>query len=105
MSVIGYAHLCEVLSLKVIAPQRVAMIKPVTRITLIGDCLAVPPSVAPGQDSLFEHVLFALKHEGINLPVLAQTFEQFGPEPFLAELAKSPNGVFIRKACFLWEGL
>ena len=105
MPVVGYAHLCEALSLKVIAPKRVAMIKPVTRITLIGDCLAVPQSVAPGQDSLFEHVLFALKHEGINLPVLAQTFEQFGPEPFLSELAKSPNGVFIRKACFLWEGL
>ncbi|NWE38987.1 Fic family protein [Pseudomonas yamanorum] len=105
MPVVGYAYLCEALSLKVIAPKRVAMIKPVTRITLIGDCLAVPQAVAPGKDSLFEHVLFALKHEGINLPVLAQAFERFGPEPLLAELAKSPNGVFIRKACFLWEGL
>lgn len=31
MPVVGYAHLCEALSLKVIAPKRVAMIKPVTK--------------------------------------------------------------------------
>lgn len=105
MAAVGYAHLCEALSLKVIAPRRVAMVKPVTRITVIGDCLAVPPSVAPAQDSLFEHVLFALKHEGINLAILAQVFECLGAEPLLAELSKSPNGVFIRKACFLWEGV
>jgi len=105
MLLVGYARLCEALSLKVIAPRRVAMIKPVTRITLIGDCLAVPQSVAPAQHSLFEHVLFALKHEGVNLAILCQTFELLGPEPLLAELARSPNGVFIRKACFIWEGL
>lgn len=66
------------------------MIKPVTRITLIGNCLAVPHAVAPAQDALFEHVLFALKHEGVNLAILAQVFERLGPEPFLAGLAESP---------------
>ncbi|MFL1420120.1 Fic family protein [Pseudomonas fildesensis] len=104
MPTVGYALLCEALDLKVIAPYRVAMIRPVTRITLIGNCLAVPHSVAPAQHALFEHVLFALKHEGVNLAVLAQVFERLGPEPFLAGLADSPNGAFIRKACFLWEG-
>lgn len=59
MPTVGYAHLCEALDLKVIAPLRTAMIKPVTRITLIDDCLAVPHSVAPAQHALFEHVLFA----------------------------------------------
>ncbi|AZE86882.1 Fic family protein [Pseudomonas orientalis] len=104
MPTVGYAHLCEALDLKVIAPLRAAMIKPVTRISLIGGCLAVPHSVAPAQHALFEHVLFALKHEGVNLAILAQVFEQLGPEPFLEALADSPNGAFIRKACFLWEG-
>jgi len=104
LATVGYAHLCEVLDLKIIAPSRVAMIKPVTRITLIGTCLAVPAAVAPAHAALFEHVLFALKHEGVNLAVLAQVFERLGPEPFLVALADSPNGAFIRKACFLWEG-
>ncbi len=104
LATVGYAHLCESLDLKVIALHRVAMIKPVTRITLIGNCLAVPHTVAPAQHAWFDHVLFALKHEGVNLVVLAQVLEQLGPEPFLAGLADSPNGAFIRKACFLWEG-
>ncbi|VVN78254.1 Fic family protein [Pseudomonas fluorescens] len=103
MSVVGYAHLRKALGLKAFDPKRTAMIKPVTRITLIGDCLAVPQSVAPAQDSMLEHVLFALKHEGINLGILAQALETISAEQLVTELVKAPNGVFIRKACFLWE--
>ncbi|WLG51084.1 Fic family protein [Pseudomonas sp. FP1742] len=103
MPVVGYAYLRDALNLKAFAPKRAAMIKPVTRITLIGDCLAVPQSVAPVQGSMLEHILFALKHEGVNLCILAQALEIVSAEQLLDELAKSPNGVFIRKACFLWE--
>ncbi len=52
---------------------------------------------------MLEHILFALKHEGVNLCILAQALEAVSAEQLLNELAKSPNGVFIRKACFLWE--
>lgn len=31
-----------------------------------------PPNVAPAPEDLLDHVLFALKHEGINLSILAQ---------------------------------
>lgn len=103
MPVVGYAYLRDALRLKAFVPKRAAMIKPVTRITLIGDCLAVPQSVAPAQGSMLEHILFALKHEGVNLCILAQALEAVSAEQLLDELAKSPNGVFIRKACFLWE--
>lgn len=103
MPFVGYAYLHDALNLKAFAPQRAAMIKPVTRITLIGDCLAVPQSVAPAQGSMLEHILFALKHEGVNLCILAQALEAVSAEQLLNELAKSPNGVFIRKACFLWK--
>lgn len=103
MPVVGYAYLRDALNLKTFAPKRAAMIKPVTRITLIGGCLAVPQPVAPVQGSMLEHILFALKHEGVNLCILAQALETVSAEQLLNELAKSPNGVFIRKACFLWE--
>jgi hypothetical protein len=105
MPLVGYAHLHDALKLKVIAPTRVAMIKPVTRISMIGDCLAVPQSVAPATDSTLEHIFFALKHEGINLAILAAALEAVVAEQLLQELAKAPNGVFVRKACFLWEEL
>jgi len=103
MPTVGYAHLHEALNIRALVPKRTAMVKPVTRITLIGDCLAVPQTVAPAQGSTLEHILFALKHEGVNLGILAQALETVAAEQMLAELAKSPNGVFIRKACFLWE--
>lgn len=105
MSLVGYAHLHQLLGLKAIAPARSAMVKPVTRISLIGDCLAVPQTVAPAADSVLDHILFALKHEGINLAILAQALDAVSADQLLQELDKAPNGVFIRKACYLWEGL
>lgn len=105
MFLVGYAHLHQLLGLKAIAPARSAMVKPVTRISLIGDCLAVPQTVAPAADSVLGHILFALKHEGINLAILAQALDAVSADQLLQELDKAPNGVFIRKACYLWEGL
>ena len=102
MSLVGYAHLHQLLGLKAIAPARSAMVKPVTRISLIGDCLAVPQTVAPAADSVLDHILFALKHEGINLAILAQALDAVSADQLLQELDKAPNGVFIRKACYLW---
>ncbi|WP_022963582.1 hypothetical protein [Halopseudomonas pelagia] len=43
-----------------------------TRIEKIGNALAVPQSLAPDAEDVLGHVLFALKHEDINLTVLAQ---------------------------------
>ncbi|WP_332765847.1 Fic family protein [Pseudomonas koreensis] len=103
MPTVGYAHLRDSLKLRAFTPKRIAMVKPVTRITLIGECLAVPGAVAPMQGSTLEHILFALKHEGINLCILAQALEYVDAKELLRELGRSPNGVFIRKACFLWE--
>ncbi|WP_248769442.1 Fic family protein [Pseudomonas sp. MWU12-2345] len=105
MQFVGYAYLRDALRLKAFTLKRSAMIKPVTRITLVGDCLAVPHGVSPGDGRYLDHLLFALKHEGINLCLLAQVLEAIPAEQLLQELAKAPNGVFIRKACFLWEGL
>lgn len=97
MSLVGYAYLHQSLGLKAIAPSRAAVIKPVTRLSMIGDCLAVPHAVAPSAGSVLDHILFALKHEGINLGILAQALEAVSPEQLLQELEKAPNGVFIRK--------
>lgn len=72
---------------------------------MIGGCLAVPHAVAPSADSVLDHILFALKHEGINLGILAQVLEAVTADQLLQELEKAPNGVFIRKICYLWEGL
>jgi len=103
MTCVGYAYLAQVLSLKVFPVKRPALIKPVTRIERIGDALSVPQSVAPAEGALLAHVLFALKHEGVNLAVLAQTLPQISAAELLGELLKAPSGAYIRKVCFLWE--
>jgi hypothetical protein len=75
MSAVGYEYLRQNLKLSALEPKRPALVKPVTRITNINDCLSVPKNLAPADGAYLDHVLFALKHEGTNLAVLAQTFQ------------------------------
>lgn len=100
---VGYAHLIEALRLCSTPLRRPASIKPVTRLDVIGDCLAVPARLAPAADDLLGHILFAIKNEGINLCLLAQALPQIAADSLLTELAQKPSSAFIRKACFLWE--
>lgn len=103
MASVGYEFLRESLALSAFAPSRPAQIGPVTRVQAVGTTLAVPRNVAPDGDSPLHHVLFALKHEGTNLQILAETMRKISAEDILAELNRSPSGAYIRLACFLWE--
>lgn len=103
MNPAGYAWLQQSMRLSAFPLRRPAMVQPVTRIEQIGETLAVPPNSAPAQDDLLGHVLFALKHEGVNLAVLAQALPQIPTERLEGEFEKAPNGIYIRKACFLRE--
>lgn len=103
MNLVGYARLLEALPLSAFPLRQPAKVQPVTRIKLIGDTLAVPPGAAPGPDDLLGHLLFALKHEGVNLTVLAQALPKIPAVVMEEAFKKSPNGIYIRKACFLYE--
>lgn len=100
----GYAHLRDVLGITAVPLNRPAIVQPVTRIEEIGHTLAVPQRQAPAENDLLGNVLFALKHEGVNLSILAQALPQIPVEAFTAALEGAPNGVYVRKACFLREG-
>lgn len=103
MNSAGYARLQDALRLSVFPLRRPAKVQPVTRIEQIGATLAVPLNIAPAPDDLLGHLLFALKHEGINLTVLAQALPQIPAAMLETELERTPNGIYIRKACFLRE--
>lgn len=105
MSAVGYAWLAQSLGLSAFPLRRPARVQPVTRIKRIGDTLAVPAAIAPAAGDVLAHLLFALKHEGVNLVILAQTLPQVQAAALEAELQKAPNGIYIRKACFLREAL
>lgn len=100
---VGYAWLAKYDGVQAPEPSPFAEIRPVSRLEVIGDCLAVPASVAPDNDDVLTHVLFALKHEGINLTILAQALPLV-PEPELrSAYDAAPGSQFLRKACYLWE--
>ncbi|MDR2317571.1 MAG: Fic family protein [Pseudomonas sp.] len=103
MRAAGYSLLHNRLQLTAVPLNRPARVQPVTRIKVIDRMLAVPQKLAPAEDDLLGHVLFALKHEGTNLSILAQALPQIPAEHFLEALRASPNGVYIRKACYLRE--
>lgn len=103
MSVLGYEFLRRQPGVHAFPLRRVARVRPVTRVERLGAEIAVPRSVAPDGDDLLDHVLFALKHEGTNLQVLAQALPLVEPGALLACLRAAPNGRYIRIACHLWE--
>lgn len=103
MGTVGYAHLIQVLQLSAIPLKVPAIVQPVTRLERIGQTLAVPATMAPAPNDLFGHIIFALKHEGINLSVLAQSLPQIPVATFEQAYRDAPNGVYVRKACYLRE--
>jgi hypothetical protein len=103
MSLLGYAHLHTQLRLTAFEPPTQAKLGSVTRVTAAGGNLLVPAQVADKTQTLLDHVLFALKHEGVNLQVLAQALPMVPASQMVAGICEAPSGSYIRVACFLWE--
>jgi hypothetical protein len=103
MASVGYEFLRQSLGLSAFPPSCPAVIGPVTRLEVVGKTFSVPRQVAPDTDRPLAHVLFALKHEGTNLQILAEALPYIGADEMLSELIKAPSGAYIRLACFLWE--
>lgn len=103
MSQLGYAHLHRSLGLSVFEPDRPARTASVTRVTPSADALLIPAHVAPQSDDVLAHLLFALKHEGVNLQILSQALQKIPAVSMLELIRAAPSGVYVRTACFLWE--
>lgn len=103
MSLLGYSYLHSHLRLTAFEPPIQAKLGSVTRVTAAGSSMLVPAQVADKTQTLLDHVLFALKHEGVNLQVLAQALPMVPASQMLAGICEAPSGAYIRVACFLWE--
>ncbi|MGM0544079.1 MAG: Fic family protein [Pseudomonadota bacterium] len=102
MRPVGYAYLHEHLALGVCPPIYPARVRPVTRIMSMEKEIAVPAVRAP-DTSLLDHLLFALKHEGIDLAILAGALPHLPIEALQNALQASPNGIYLRKLGYLYE--
>jgi len=105
MPAVGYEHLRQHLRLSAFAPQRPALVKPVLRIDANDTFIAVPAAMAPSNDDLLGHVLFALKHEGTDLQILAEALPHLDAAQLVAALRATASGKYLRIVGFLWEAL
>ena len=104
MRTVGYSFLKRELNLEVFEARLPARTAAVLRVIIRQDHLSIPEGVAPApKASLLDHVLFALKHEGIDLQILSQTMLHIPEAALLQAITDSPGGGYIRKACYLWE--
>lgn len=100
---VGYAWLRDLLGAPSFLGGRDARIASVTSIERSPEGpLLVPRAVAPDA-SLLAHILFALKHEEVNLHLLTLSLRKVPAAELEAAFAATPNGVYIRQACYLWE--
>jgi len=103
MEEVGYEFVRQALGLGVFPMTRPAVVRPVTRIQPLAGELAVPAQVAPRSDDVVDHLLFALKHEGTELQVIAAACARIAPSRLLDALRTTPTGGYLRKLCYLWE--
>lgn len=103
MAALGYEFLRQALKLSTFPVERPALLKPVTRVERTDTFWAIPKHVAPATDDSLAHILFALKHEGTNLQILAEALPKIDPSSLMAELQRAPTGTYTRAACYLWE--
>ncbi len=103
MTPVGYQHLCETLRLSAFLPDSPARIAPVSRVTRTAEALLVPAHVAPAPDQPLDQLLFALKHEGVNLQILAQALRQIPAPDLLKRVQATPSSRYVRVLGFLWE--
>ncbi len=103
MQPVGYHRLLQESAVRALPPDRLAEVRTVTRKGQIGQMLAVPASMAPAADDLLGHVLFALKHEGTELAILAQALPLIAEPTLRAAIDASPSSQYLRKAGYLWE--
>jgi len=56
-------------------------------------------------DDAFEHLIFSIKHEDLNLCFLSAVFSKISPDDIKTFVSSSPNGKYHRSIGFLYEFL
>lgn len=100
----GYAALIAAHNLSVPAPDHLCAIGLKHKREEIGRWRIFTPRHNP-EDTLFGHLTFALKYEGIDLTILNALFRAIRPEDITAIVQSEPTGGYSRRIWFLYEWL
>jgi len=102
--IVGYAAMTETLHLKLPIPSTISMICD-SRKQYSTEGWNIYSSRAVFEDTLYRHLVFALKYEGINLLFYKKLFEKLAVKEMLGVLSVEPTGQYSRKIWFLYEWL
>lgn len=100
----GYAALIDGHQLKVPLPDNLLAIGLKHKISRKGRWKILTPRHRP-EDTLYAHLTFALKYEGIDLAVLKALFLTIEPQDIIDIVMSEPTGAYSRKIWFLYEWL
>ena len=103
MQYAGYAYLVKHTSVKAPMPATLAEVRSVTRIERVAGRILVPAKTAPDTDDVLGHILFAIKHETINLQILSQALPLVPEREIRVHFDHTPNSRYLRIACYFWE--
>ena len=101
---VGIGAVIETLKLSTPLPYRLALISEKHRQYKKSGWLVFTPRYKP-QDSLYGHLVFSLKYEGINLLFLKKLFEKTEEKVIENMIKNGPLGLYSRKIWFLYEWL
>jgi len=103
-TLVGYGAIITSLDLPVPLPARLALISEKHRKYQTPEWMVYTPRYRP-EDSLYGHLTFGLKYEGVNLLFFKKLFEKVDKSIIETMVRKEPLGQYSRKIWFLYEWL
>ncbi|MGZ0017496.1 Fic family protein [Yeosuana sp. AK3] len=103
-TLVGYGAIIEGLQLEMPFPEQLSLISEKRR-SYSKDNWKVFSSRNAFTDSLYKHLVFALKYEGINLLFFKELFKKLPEKGVIDLLQLEPTGQYSRKIWFLYEWL
>ncbi|MBI5726966.1 MAG: Fic family protein [Ignavibacteriales bacterium] len=101
---VGYGAIMDSLNLPVPLPRRLALISEVRRKYENEDWIVLTPRHQP-KESLYGHLVFSLKYEGINLLFFKKLFRQINQTLIEQWVKNEPFSLYSRKLWYLYEWL
>lgn len=101
---VGYGAIIEGLGLAMPFPNRLSLISEKRR-SYENENWKVFSSRNAIEDTLYKHLVFALKYEGINLLFFKKLFQSVSKEEIKNIIQSEPTGQYSRKLWFLYEWL
>ncbi len=103
-TLVGYGAIIEHFSLKIPFPNRLSLISDKRRAYETENWVVYSSKVSI-EDTLYKHLVFAIKYEGINLLFFKKLFDIMNSDEVEDMVQLEPQGQYCRRIWFLYEWL